>query len=191
LLLFLLHVNMHLLGLCLNCLRFPWHRSQRLVETEKEYTVELDRTAAEAALTGKPDGAFLIRPKDFDSIVVSILQRGGQVVDHPVIHRVNEAYQLDGTTFGTIHELLASLQSARGLPVLTFFERCAARTLEPVSIISEKAPGSIKVLMPHHPSREKLTNTRLIIRPEFSLMPSLSLSLSFVGSTHAQNVWKF
>jgi hypothetical protein len=98
-----------------------------VAEMEKPFMVSLGREAAEATLSQKAPGAFLLRPKDANALVASV-RLGGEVA-HLVVHRVAQNYQCDsvsgGAPFRALPSFMEALRLAYKLPNATFFERAA------------------------------------------------------------------
>lgn len=94
------------------------------MEQEKAFMVEVERDEAEVMLRNKSPGAFLIRPKNEVSLVISVLL-SHDAVDHLLVHRIGSCYQSDAigaSPLTTIHEFLSGLQISLKLPNLVFYK---------------------------------------------------------------------
>jgi hypothetical protein len=105
--------------------------NEQMYEQEKSFMVKLDRDACEAAFHGKIPGAFMLRPKDANSFVVSVKLE--QKIEHYVVHRVAGMYQKEnntGVAITSLHEFLIDLRTREKLPKLVFFKSNEALSKE-------------------------------------------------------------
>lgn len=97
----------------------------RMHEQEKSFMVDLDRENCEIALNSKIGGAFMLRPKDENSFVVSVNKSNtDKQIEHYVVHRVAGMYQKEnnsGVAITNLHEFLIDLRTKEKLPKLVFF----------------------------------------------------------------------
>lgn len=95
--------------------------------------VDLDRDSCEAALKSKVAGAFMLRPKDENSFVVSVKFTGDNKFEHYIVHRVAGMYQKENNTgiaITSLHEFLIDLRTKEQLPKLVYYESVEAMPIK-------------------------------------------------------------
>lgn len=110
-------------------------RREVLLASEKDFMLpQMDRSKSEKLLRTKAPGAFLLRPKDEHSLVVSYVAND-RTVKHTVVHRVRDVYQASTPPptgdFATVQQFLDALRAAQGLEDVMFASRAPDYHEEP------------------------------------------------------------